>query len=344
MTDGANKSKQERLSEMRRVLALLLAAALLFGLCACGSGEEDGKEKQEIFVNLPGNGKKAPSAEMITEDVRDALAAKNQYASLVEIETLKSLTEEESYLLTLAITAETKYADWTYEADLTYTKYDQGWMLDDVDWNAETYQLSRLPDEEEISAQIQETLEKTNWTFLYDHDSMEIYKLSTFMDNTLEDELIVVRYTTRKDYEHGVLKEHLNATWKYNPQLDCWEAVMEDGEIVVKRIYKPEVHITVDISGEWNGVKFSKAEGSTYNGMYTLWGFDAEWNGKTEHFEHSGMNYGEPNVRFSSENGTDILMFINDGFMVVLIGEYSNGKYNGETRCTILEELPLLAP
>ena len=333
---------------MKRVLALLLAFALLFGMYACGSGGEDGKGKQAVSVNLPDNGKKSPSEKMITEDVRNALASKNQHASLVGIETVKSLTNEGSYSLTLSVTAETKYADWTYEADLSYTKYDQGWMLDDVDWNAEAYQLSRLPDEEEISAQIQETLEKSDWSTWsavgFEKTHMEIIQVHPNMSSTLAREQIGVLFDARHYLLHGVRYGRFSARWNYDAQSDCWDAVMENGRLAVEAGGK-RYYIMSDISGDWEYITISNLETEYIDaaGGITVQGFDAEWNGKKEHFTHETNKFYNDSdyMNFSSDYGTDMLItMVGPATTFIMIGDYSNGNFMTEVYVQIEEELP----
>lgn len=322
------------LSWMKRVFALLLTATMIFMLCACGSDEEPNWGSQDPVVNLPNNGRKAPSEEVIMEDINNELQSKNQYATITGVETVKSLTEDGSYEITLLITAETKYADWTYTAGLFYTEYDQGWILDNIAWNAEKYKLERLPDENEMRTQVYDSLKAAEWSVGVEQSLMEIEELSITMNETLETEIIVANFTTVKRYTHGEIVDYCTANWMYNPSLDEWESIQEDGEILVSTERAP-TRITVNPSGNWGDITISN---------FTIDGFDAQWNGKEDHFSYVGANYiTSNNIKYSSENGTDILICISNTWLEITIGDLSNGNYNIEAFVIITERLPSLS-
>lgn len=124
---------------MKKALALLLALVVLLTLCACGSDDSSQAE-----VELPKNGKKGPSQDLIPQDLESALFQLPN-AEVTEVTTVKSLTEDSHYEITLQVSAATTYADWQIECDMSYTKYDQGWMLSDIIWNSKTMSFHAFP-------------------------------------------------------------------------------------------------------------------------------------------------------------------------------------------------------
>lgn len=92
--------------KMKRLSAMLLAILMVLSLCACGS-----QGSSNVEVELPNNSKNGPSAVTIQKDITDELSRKNPYAVLTKIETVKSLTEDTSYEITLSVFAQTRYAE-----------------------------------------------------------------------------------------------------------------------------------------------------------------------------------------------------------------------------------------
>ena len=138
---------------MKKAIALILALVLCLSLCACGGGngtsETNGNEDTTVpsgNLNETTAAANTPSDDLIRQDITKALASENKYATLIEIDTVKSLTGDGVYEITLAVTAETKYAAWTYKADMYYTNYDQGWMVDNVLFSSGEYVLENVPD------------------------------------------------------------------------------------------------------------------------------------------------------------------------------------------------------
>ena len=198
---------------MKKLSALLLLIFMTLALCACGSQDSGGGA-----IDLPHNGKKGPSSDMLQEDIVNALSEKNPHATLTEAETVKSLTEDGKYDITLNISAETKYADWNYQIALSYTKYDQGGMLDRTTWNSCVYE----PIYPEASVLMD---------YIVNNYYDEIYQLeyllpadTYWLDNTYSSETqqILFCWSKEKARKHGVYTETVRTYWHYDPDTDNW--------------------------------------------------------------------------------------------------------------------------
>lgn len=266
---------------MKKVLILFLTALLLLGLCACGAEPEN----SEVATTVADDGGKAPSDEMIREDVSGKLATKNQYATLCGVETVKSLTNEGTYEITLNIMAETKYADWVYEAKLEYTKYDQGWMLDDLDWLQEAYTVTGEPTGEEIAAILNEMFADTDalyggWEYAFPVENGSVIPSESDSEN------LCFTWTTTIELMHAKYDMDMRSSWHYSAASDSWALDEVDDLEALKDKYAvyftegtPE--IVADFTGEW-----VSAGGSTITiSDFTANGFTAKMDGKAENFE-----------------------------------------------------------
>lgn len=343
---------------MRKVLVLLLAITLLFGLCACGSGEDEGKETQDVVVKLPDNGKKAPSEEIIMEDIRNKLMAKNQYASLVKVETIKSLTDEGSYVITVSITAETKYADWTYEADLSYTKYDQGWMLDDVDWVSECYKQVRLP---ELDTMVEHATEYLSEHEVYSDVSYSDYMVPMYepgMDSYFDvnQNLNVVRLTWngKEQLKHAEQIHDCISLWIYEPKVDNWILMPneEHGSLgyCVEWNRGGDIlpNTSLDFSGYWHRDETNALGSFSHTVEITSFsweGFDAcipEVSSQVTHYECTTdapyeVSYGADLIFTNGKNEYIIFMFAEDSTAIKYFGE------TGYVLVHVTDDLPILS-
>lgn len=265
---------------MKEIIAVFLAVLLLFTLCACASDEatEDQNNANNIIIEDTGKNtpseqnsannviveatsKNTPSEQMILEDLKEALQRENEFATLAGIETVKSLTNEGTYEITLAVTAETKYADWQYEANMSYTKYDQGWIVDDVDWINSSYEQVRLPDVDTMSAYAS--------SYLLAH---EVYSDVWFTDymipmidpslefgfhNETNSDVLQLSWSAVEDNGFYLSSYCFTTLWQYDCEIDNWELVPDNthgslgyyvSEILVEKMPKEEI----SLNGQWD--------------------------------------------------------------------------------------------
>lgn len=217
---------------MKKAISLLLALVLCLSLCACGSQEESqDPQLHDVDLNIPT--KNAPSNDLIMGDLKGALQSKNEYATLTGVETIKSLTNDGTYSITLAVTAETKYADWAYEADMSYTKYDQGWMMDSIRWNSESYVVARYPEDDVMTAYVN--------NYFASFDGWIINELVPIENGFIEKELVanaqtheyetvdvpssdqlIFGWNAAKQLRHGEYTASYRSAWQYAPDIDEW--------------------------------------------------------------------------------------------------------------------------
>jgi hypothetical protein len=235
---------------MKKVMILILHLALITSLCAChhaDSPDSIDQITQAPIIAPSDNTENAPDQNLIQEDLEKALLEHNQYASITSIETVKSLTKEGTFLITLSLTAETKYADWTYEAEMNYTKYDQGWIVDNVNLSSGEYILVRLPDEDAIIDLVNSMDAPT-----YDYDKITPVESGVLnVSDTLETEELNFSWSVIHKKMHAEECEDITMRLKYSAEDDTWRYIpfTEDMEFLRSITIKP---YDVDLSGFWD--------------------------------------------------------------------------------------------
>ena len=141
---------------MKQYARILLLLIIVFFLCSCGHQPSDGSTTSSSNDNPVFSGKKSePSSEQLHTDMQDSLTLYHSgnygyNVSICEYEVERSMTEDTSYTARFKVIAQSTYADFHYTANVEYTRYDQGWMIDQCDWTLATYEVTRYPNEEEI--------------------------------------------------------------------------------------------------------------------------------------------------------------------------------------------------
>lgn len=242
---------------MKRLFSCILAMAILLTLCACGS--ETTSDSSQSKIELPNSGRTTPSNEAIQEDITNALLQKNPIVELTGVETIKSQTTDNRYKATIQVYAATTYADWQMECDMTYTMYDQGWILDEIDWNSKDYVIARIPDVEtlseianhtEVSAYYQDILPVENATI----DARNVEGLG----------LVELHWTKTKEYLHAQCVGNYITFWIYNAETDNWEFSPCDNGF---GFYSNEIvtPFSVDFTGNWDGIEISNFSWDGFN-------------------------------------------------------------------------------
>ena len=204
---------------MKRTLTWLLVMAFLFSLCACEKTNTADETTIDQAIVVPKVDKNAPSSELIQADVETALEGKNTYATLTSIDIIKSLTTDTSYKATLALTAQTKYASFTYEAEVTYTKYDQGWILDKTIWGTESHSIYHIPTTDEMTA-IAQTDEYLNGPIIDSHTLS--FQITDIVDSNTDQETLCCYSMQESEYLHATGNRKAKTQWYYQPMTDNW--------------------------------------------------------------------------------------------------------------------------
>lgn len=304
---------------MKRILALFLAAVMALAMCACGGG----------------SGKKAPSSDLISADLEKALKSENPHAEIQNTETIKSLSGEDGYDLTLKVTAKTKYASWTYQADMHYTKYDQGWMMDTIHWTSGDYFLVSLPSAEDLSKMsvaLERIVNSENFE-MQSNDSMQTGAIALSWSQS-----------SRRNLGHGKSISDCTAPCRYDAKSDNWE-VVEDEISYKNEQYKP----AVDFSGYWvcEGYEEAASRLGTKNSPFTISNFtaeefDCEIRGQKYHFVFDPDNtYIGHSVYVSNSDGKEICFSFQFGINRTRIQIGRAGEY-AIAMTDITAELPPL--
>lgn len=239
---------------MKRALSLILAFVLCFSLCACrdihDTSTTNGNESIVDPTGTTTDKEIVPSENLIKADLQESLAKHNAHATISSVVIEKSLTEEKSFSATVLVTAKTKYADWSYEVMVAYTKYDQGWFLDNADWNSGEYALVQSPDVDTVIDWINDT--DISYAFWNDMKPT-VEDMVVIEDTANEDELLIswVKFTM---LAHADSFTAYTMRMKYDPMTDTWVYIQysEEERWLEETGINPH---NVDLSGNWDGVK-----------------------------------------------------------------------------------------
>ena len=240
---------------MKRSFAFILIMVILLGLCGCGS-KGKGNESNHISVELPSNLRNSPSQDIIQKDIENEISAIPN-ARLTGITTVKSLTEDNQFEVTLQVSAETIYADWKMECDMSYTKYDQGWMLDKINWHEKNFDQYRFPDDASMidyAASVLATHREYSDAYYTDY-MLPMYDPVIEFISEPEIEAIKLCWYARENEKHDYISHLFTSYWVYEPSIDNWlliEDVQKDNDkykLTFERI--GIVPGNYDFTGEW---------------------------------------------------------------------------------------------
>ena len=214
---------------MKKLFFAVIGLVLAVGLCSCGKPA-------------------VPSEDKVREDIAAELAVYNPNAQLQELEVIKSAQEEDVYELTVALAAQTRYADWQYQANVVYELYDQGWFLEDVAWTEGRYALVRHPDADEMIDIV------NNDQYLKEEypDLLPVEMESIVNEEPESTERILFGWCVNEPMKHATQRTTYTAQFRYDPQEDNW-LFEEYGEGDAFYRISSEYVPTCDFNGEWSG-------------------------------------------------------------------------------------------
>lgn len=203
---------------MKRALPLILVFVLCLSLCACG-GSSNVSETTETISKTPtpeASIATAPENQMILADLQNSLRQNHMDAygyevTMHDFSVVKSKTEDDLYTAELSVLAESQFAEFSYIANVEYTKYDQGWLMDSCTWELSNHTVTKYPDEtlrtSLLSAQ-----------GLADLDDVEFIT---------EGNTIICRGSMNKDLNVYLdIKSEIQAVWTYDLYSNSW--ILED--------------------------------------------------------------------------------------------------------------------
>lgn len=227
----------------KRVLfvVLLLCACLL---CSCGSKST------------------APTDAMLKEDLSASL---KEYAPIQKLDSFEietSLTEETAYTATVKVKAEDNFCTANFVADLSYTRYDQGWQMDFCNWQLTDYTVTSYPTTEEMNQFLQ--TEPSSETEASPSRSQYFTQQVCETIVSQEDGSLLCTGTAVGDSNQYASEQHsFNSQWNYEPLQSAWKCLWYNWE---------RTTVFEDLSGSWPSVH---APGETITiSNFTQDGFD----------------------------------------------------------------------
>ncbi len=169
-----------------------------------------------------------PAEQQLQADITAALEEKNQNAQLLNSEVIKSLVGEGTYFISVSLSAETEYADWKYEADLYYTKYDQGWILDKVSWQVEHYEQIRTPEVEAMAAYAEDYLKNLDGNIAKIANKilpMEMPVMEKEFVEAKDKDAIKLSWIVTSHGTFGKMLTPYTSYWEYDAENDNWKLI-----------------------------------------------------------------------------------------------------------------------
>lgn len=274
---------------MKRILSLVLVLLLCLVLCACASNNVETTSRGNVDTQKQEDD--IPSNELLQKDLEEALRTKNEYATVIDYVTVKSLTGDGSYEITLNVYAETKYADWSYEVDMDYRKYDQGWMVDDVSWVSGNYEQVRIPDANTMHTYAKEYLLSREDYYEDYFLSVENGAVNLESDSTTGANKLVYTWVAVEDCFYYDRIYDVTSWWEYNSEIDNWDVLPDStagslGYCVFDSI-SCEFKKNLDLTGVWD---VRDQEGNILYKLeftnFSLNEFDVQLSGAIETPEH----------------------------------------------------------
>ena len=185
-----------------------------------------------VIVFLVGcSGSKAPSKEMIKEDLEKNIVNAGEFLKLKDYEIIQSVTEDKNFTATIAVEASGNYADFELEANVSYIKYDQGWQITDCSWLTNSYEVTSYPSEKEMTKMV------NNLVGPMEYSEMTCDKNQICFKGEIND------YYEECKYING--KVIVTSLWNYNPGSDTWE-YQEDS-----KTEESICEVTDKLAGSW---------------------------------------------------------------------------------------------
>lgn len=203
------------------VLILAMIFGLFFLLSACGSSSSPS----------------GPEKDQLERDLTESLENYKNFLTLSSYEITQSLTEDRNYSATAEVIAESEYAQFQLQAEVTYTKYDQGWSIDSCELEELSYQVIHYPTEDTIDSLIKSGAEAKS-----PEGDRTLVSLTQNDDYTVVSESSV----NMAMGTHITQIAYITSSWSYNPVLNNWEVTASD------LVY--ETPKLSGIEGNWPGI------------------------------------------------------------------------------------------
>lgn len=308
---------------------MLMIVVLLFGLVACSEdtnfedNKHDSNESVKPTITWPmqttepemteptwPDDETRPSYSLLLKDLQDSLTARigrggfdeDVTQTISDVSVVLSQTEEKLYVASISVAAQSVYADFTWPVDVTYTKYDQGWVITDCTWGEYTYQQVRYPSEEEVQQMAQEYApDGAQW--------LEVVYLS---------EEIRCLYKTEMNWSKFAEGScTCEIKWEYSEYSDAWKYPVVHGND------RGSLTLTKAIEGTWE--LYEENDYVIINNV-TETGFDLQKGSTLTHYVYT-------DGYISKEDGGLLVMrftaeYNSDKTVRILIPKYTTKEYN----------------
>ena len=251
---------------MKKIITILLIVLMLLPMASCGS--------------------KRPDDEEILNSIRMEHFGRDMV--ITDFQILLSFSEDKEYSATVSFNEQKKYSETEYEFYVYFTRYDQGWAMDDYDCTVLGTRMTYVPDDEFMSEMVKEVLPdaQINTDNFYVGDDYFTYEN---------------KYS--EDYKYCTAEVVEEYRWDYDSNYDEWipETLSDTYAYTDKNeLYTPK---DIDLSGDYV-YEYSYATFTTAKRTITVsienfsWEeFDAEWGDYDFSFDgYSGhfVNSSEP--------------------------------------------------
>ena len=207
-----------------------------------------------------------PSNSLLRKDLQDSLTARVEKSfgdtmtqTVSDFSVVLSQTEEKLYTASITVTAQSVYADFTWPVDVTYTKYDQGWVMTECTWGEYTYEQVRYPSEEEVQVMLRELnlgdTQEEEFQYLDGQIHYVYYSNANWSQYATGSGASVAkwRYDDYDDQWEYWATESRETSAKITKALEgTWKLYQENGTIIIKNV--TETGFDVDISATHYGV------------------------------------------------------------------------------------------
>lgn len=217
---------------MKKTLVLLSCIILLF-LTGCSSN-------------------KGPSASDVNADLASDIAEKQVNAVMKKADVSKSIVDGQKYEATYEVTVSTQYSERKYTADVVYTKYDQGWMADKIDWEIKDCILTGFPDDEDIENYVLPQILSNHPHLTRDGEVLSIAGINT--SDTLVTNDISIYFDVSADYAYHTEVDQYYSALEYDVPTDDWVLREYSNSNLYTEIGHINTYKPYDFSGTWGNL------------------------------------------------------------------------------------------
>ncbi|WP_278453726.1 hypothetical protein [Thomasclavelia spiroformis] len=240
------------------------------------------------------NNANQPDNDLIKNDLKTSLTEYKEFLDLNDYKIDKSKTEDKTFTATIYVTANGQYATHSLVAEVSYTRYDQGWQMDTCDWSNLEFSITNYPQSEEI-IQWNDYIEKN--VIIKDIDGHNSFLTVHRIINTNVSKYIHISDEEKKNYEYNPENRFWDEATTEN--IDTQVSVDKEIEGTYYSIDEGMVTKISDVNG--NSFKFSIKGVEQNKWMYEDIFKAAGWESMHNEFYFEGLTNTNYRVPFASQ-------------------------------------------